>query len=74
MGYVIIAEVDKTTEINHGADRSKVKARVLFENNSHVTFDVKGEFKKEKQRALVMELCQDLVDAGYVEFSIRHSC
>ena len=73
MGYIITAEADKNAEINRGADRSKVKARVLSDSNGYVEFDVKGDFDLEKQRALVLELCHDLVEAGYVEFRIGHS-
>ena len=73
MSYIITAEVSTTTEINQGAERTKVKARVLSERDGYVTFDVKGDFLPEKQRALVLELCRDLVEAGYVEFRISHS-
>jgi hypothetical protein len=73
MGYIITAEADTTVEVNQCADRAKVKARVLSERNGYVTFDAPGDFNLEKQRAVVLELCRDLVDAGYVEFRISHS-
>lgn len=73
MGYIITAEVDTTVEVNQGADRSKVNARVLSERDGYITFDVRGEFDDEKRRALVLGLCRTLVEAGYVEFRISHS-
>ncbi len=73
MGYIITAEVDTTAEMNFGADRTKVKARVLSEHNGYITYDVKGDFEPKIQRELVLELCRDLVEAGFVQFKISHS-
>jgi len=73
MGYIITAEVDTTAEMNMGADRTKVQARVLSEHNGYITFDVKGDFDPQIQRYLVLELCRDLVGAGFVQFNITHS-
>ena len=73
MGYIITAEADTTVEMNQGADRSKMKARVLSERNGCVTFDVRGSFDAEEQRELVLGLCRTLVEAGFLEFRISHS-
>jgi len=71
MSYIITAEVDTREEINQGGDRSKVKARTLSEGNGVITFYVKGDFMQNQ--ALVLGLCKDLVDAGFIEFKIGHS-
>lgn len=73
MSYIITAEVDTTLEVNQGADRSKVDARVLSERDGYIAFDVCGEFNDERRRELVLGLCRTLVEAGYVEFRISHS-
>lgn len=73
MSYIITAEVYTHSEINMGADRTKVKARILSEYNGYITFDVKGDFDPKAQRELVLELCRDLTEAGFVEFKISHS-
>ena len=73
MSYIITAEVSKTAEMNQGADQTLVKARVLSERDGYVTFDVPGDFDPDKRRGLVLSLCRDLVDAGFVEFRISHS-
>lgn len=72
MGYIIAAEVDTTAGIAAGADRTKVQARVLSEHNGYITFYVKGDFDPQIQRDLVLELCRDLVGAGFVQFNITH--
>lgn len=73
MGYIITAEVYMHSEINMGADRAKVKARVLSEHNGYITFNVKGDFDPKVQRELVLNLCRDLTEAGFLEFKISHS-
>jgi hypothetical protein len=71
MPFIIVAEVNAASEVNAGADRTKVKARLHSERGSELCFNVRGEFGKQTE--LTGALCQSLVDAGYLEFSIRHS-
>lgn len=73
MSYIITADVYIHSEINMGADISKVKSRILSEHNGYISFDVKGDFDTKVQRELILELCRDLIDAGFVEFNISHS-
>lgn len=73
MSYRITAEVNITSEVNRGADTSKVKARILSQRDGSITFDVPGEYESERQSALVLDLCRELVEAGFVEFRIGHS-
>ncbi|AHF94595.1 hypothetical protein OPIT5_29370 [Opitutaceae bacterium TAV5] len=73
MSYIIIAEVDTRGEMNVGGDKAKVRARMLDEQDGIITFDVQGDYDPSVKRERVLALCQTLVDAGFVEFSIRHS-
>jgi hypothetical protein len=73
MSYIITAEVCTHSEVNIGADRTKVKARILSEHNGYITFDVQGDFDTKIQRELVVSLCRDLTNAGFLEFKISHS-
>ena len=71
MSYIIIAEVNTTSEENFHGNKSLVDARVLSERDGYINFDVQGEFGKQKERS--KRLCNTLIDAGFVSFSIRHS-
>lgn len=71
MGYIVTAECYKHSEMNMHADASKVDARVLSNVNGYITFDVKGEFGREKE--IVGALVSTLLEAGFYEFSIAHS-
>jgi len=69
--YVVIAEVDTQREMNLHGDRLKVAARLLSDRDGCIKFDVRGKFGEEKR--VVSELVSTLLDAGFYEFSIRHS-
>lgn len=71
MSYIITAEVDTTNEMNARGQRALVSARVLSERDGVITFDVPGEFGEEQKR--VLALCESLIEAGFVDFSIGHS-
>lgn len=71
MSYIIIAEVDLTSEPNMHGDRGKVTAGVLSERDGYLTFDVPGKFGEEQRRTKA--LCETLIDAGFVQFTVRHS-
>ena len=71
MGYIITAEIDTTCEENGSGDIKKVKARTLSRRDGYITFDIKGTFGE--QRELTKKLCDDIIDAGFVSFSIGHS-
>ena len=71
MGYIITAEIPLDSAMNQGADIEQVEARFLCKTGVTVTLDVKGEFGL--QNVIVKKLCNSLIDAGFVEFSIGHS-
>ena len=71
MSYIIVAEVDKGDEDNYGGDEEKLSCRVLRRNGSVVSFDIPGDFKFQKE--LTFSLCKELIEAGFISFSIHHS-
>jgi len=71
MSYIITAEVYTDKEENWQGDISKVNARILSKRDICVTFDIPGNFKNQKE--LTKQLCNMLVDAGFVSFTIGHS-
>ncbi|MFQ6333226.1 hypothetical protein [Methylophilus sp. 3sh_L] len=73
MSYVITAEVHLDAHMNISGDISKVKARFFYRNDNSIVFDVNGSFDSKTQKEIVLKLCRDMVDAGFLDFSIRHS-
>jgi hypothetical protein len=71
MSYIIVAEVFTNVEENLSGDISKVDARILSKGDWSITFDIRGDFYK--QRELTRKLCNTLIDAGFVSFTIGHS-
>lgn len=71
MSYIIVAEVDEASEMNTGGDPGKVRARILSRENGRIAFDVRGEFGREP--GIIQDLVASLLDAGFYDFSIRHS-
>jgi len=71
MSYIITAEVRKNSEENILGKPEKVDARILAEDQYTIEFDVRGDFKKQKE--LTKKLCISLIDAGYLSFEIGHS-
>jgi len=70
MSYIIIADVDTTNGANSG-HVDDVQARILKQHNGHVSFDINSSFDTQKQDTL--NLCQSLINSGFIQFSIRHS-
>lgn len=72
MSYIIKATVSKHSEINNLAcNFEDVDLGILHENSNEVEFCVPGDFFKTKE--IVKNLCDTLIEAGIVEFSISHS-
>jgi hypothetical protein len=75
VGYIICAEVDTDSDINHpkGIDRIlEIEGiRLLSKRDGHYTLDMRGEFDRNAEQ--VLYLCKALVDNGILEFDIRHS-
>jgi hypothetical protein len=71
MSYIIVAEVALDVEENHAGKVEKVDARILSRRGENITFDIRGEFGKEKE--LTKKMCMALINAGFVSFDIRHS-
>ena len=71
MSYIITATIELDLEMNHGGAIEQVDARFLSRNGHTITLDVKGEFGL--QNVIVKKLCNSLIDAGFVDFSIGHS-
>ena len=73
MSYIITAEVFTDVEENRSGDISKVDARILSkkERGSTITFDIPGDFFKRQE--LTKKLCDTLINAGFVSFTIGHS-
>jgi hypothetical protein len=73
VSYIICAEVRLDTEMNIGGDHEKVNASILHWDRGQyrLTFDIPGIWGKQQE--LTKKLCSDLIDAGFVEFEIRHS-
>lgn len=71
MSYIITAEVRTDTEENYHGKKEQVDARILSEKDGYITFDIPGDFKKQKE--LTKKLCNTLIDAGFVSFEIGHS-
>jgi hypothetical protein len=71
MGYIITGKGFTDIEENLSGDVSKVDARVLSKRDGEITFDIRGDFYKQKE--LTKKLCNTLIDAGFVSFEIGHS-
>lgn len=71
MSYIITAEVFTAVEENLSGDISKVNARILSKRDGSITFDIRGDFYKQQE--LTRKLCNTLIDAGFVSFTIGHS-
>ena len=71
MSYIITAEVFRNSEENFNGDITLVDARILSKNEDWITFDIPGDFYKQKR--LTKKLCLSLIDAGFISFSINHS-
>jgi hypothetical protein len=71
MSYIICAEVYLDEEINQSGSIEMVDARILSRDGGKMTFDIRGEFGRQKE--LARKLCNTLIDAGFYEFEIRHS-
>jgi len=71
MSYIITAEVFINAEENLSGDISKVTAEILSERDCRITFSIRGDFHKQGQ--LTKQLCNTLIDAGFLSFDIGHS-
>ena len=71
MSYIITAEVFIDGEDNLNGDITKVNARILSKREESITFDIPGDFYRQKE--LTKNLCTTLIDAGFISFSIGHS-
>jgi hypothetical protein len=73
MSYIITAEVNTAEEMNANGDITKVVARVLSKRDGRITFDVPGDFDPDKQKQITKNLCETMIDAGFMSFCIGHS-
>lgn len=71
MSYIITANVHTDTEANLHGDKAKVAARISSERDGTIPFNVRGHY--DKQAELIKALCNSLIDAGFIAFSIGHS-
>ncbi len=71
MAYIVYADVLLGIEINQSGNCAKVNARVLAQDDSHICFDIPGDFKRQKE--ITKELCNTLIDAGFYSFNVGHS-
>lgn len=71
MSYIIVAEVDTEDEDNYGGDAEKLSCRKLCQRGTVISFDIPGDFKFQKE--LTFSLCKELIEAGFISFSIHHS-
>ena len=71
MSYIICAEVNLEAEENHAGKIENVEARTLSTKRNYITFEIHGEFDKQKE--LTKKLCLTLIESGFVAFEIRHS-
>lgn len=71
MSYIITAEVDTSSEEHYHGRVEDVDARILREEDNRVTFDIPGDFQKQEE--LTRKLCNSLIDAGFISFTIHHS-
>ena len=62
-------EVPTSEEINERGDLSKIKARKI-DDSEDVTFYLEGEM--EDKGKLILQLCKELVDAGYFGFNVSY--
>ena len=59
MGYIITGKGFTDIEENLSGDVSKVDARVLSKRDGEITFDIRGDFYKQKE--LTKKLCNTLL-------------
>ena len=71
MSYIIIAEVGLNSEENSGGNIEKVEARIFHKRGNIIYFDVPGDLDNKKE--ITRKLCNSLINAGFVQFNIRHS-
>ena len=71
MSYIVTAKVDLNDEMNLGAKAGDVRARTLSLREGMITFDVPGDFQRTPE--IVKGLCDSLIEAGFLSFSISHS-
>jgi len=74
MSYIVVAKFDPEAEINSRKWRSilleKSYIHLLSERDGEVSVDMRGDFLEAA--AITRTFCSTLIDAGILEFSIRH--
>lgn len=71
MSYIVTANVRTKVEENLGGKIEAVNASILKQGDGEITFDVIGDFSRQKE--ITLELCKTLIEAGFVSFEIGHS-